>query len=213
MSLISVRLLSTRTWQLYAQTGGVGLLHRIVLMLFFCAALMSGRTVMAAEQELPRDAMEHFFHQSFNNLEEELEIAREENKDGVFIMFSDKDCPWCLKMKTTILNRVPVQDYYREHFRILTIDIRGDTLMTDFAGNETSEKDFAFKQHRVRATPVFIFFDTEGNKTMRLTGIVRDAREFLWLGEFVVSGAYQKTNFTKYKRERAEQEKTADGKA
>jgi thioredoxin-related protein len=84
--------------------------------------------------------------------------------------------------------------------------------MTDFQGNEVFEKDFAFKQHRIRATPVFMFFDTSGNKTMRFTGIVRDAREFLWLGEFVVSGDYKKTNFTKYKREREEQEKAASQK-
>ncbi|MDT8281892.1 MAG: thioredoxin family protein [Gammaproteobacteria bacterium] len=154
---------------------------------------------------IPREAMAYFFDQSFNNLKEELEIAIDEKKSGVFIMFSDKDCPWCLKMKTTILNQVDVQDYYHQHFRLLTVDIRGDALMTDFQGNEVDEKDFAFKQHRVRATPVFMFFDTEGNTVMRLTGIVRNVEEFMWLGEFVVSGAYKKTNFTKYKRQRASQ--------
>ena len=180
------------------------------MVLLSILLLMHSQRSMAEEvaNSIPRDAMAYFFHQSFNNLDEELEIAAEENKSGVFIMFSDKDCPWCLKMKTTIMNRVEVQNYYRQHFRLLTIDIRGDTPMTDFDGNEISEKDFAFKQHRVRATPVFMFFDSSGKKTMRLTGIVRDAKEFLWLGEFVVSGAYQNTNFTKYKRERAEQEKT-----
>jgi thioredoxin-related protein len=173
---------------------------------------LADATEKDAAGKFPRDPMEYFFHQSFNNLEEELEIANEENKSGIFIMFSDKDCPWCLKMKATILNRTDVQDYYRQHFRLLMIDIRGDTLMTDFQGNEVFEKDFAFKQHRIRATPVFMFFDTSGNKTMRFTGIVRDAREFLWLGEFVVSGDYKKTNFTKYKREREEQEKAASQK-
>ena len=169
-------------------------------------SMISGQVLASPDVER-RDAMEYFFHQSFNNLEEELEIAEEEGKKGIFIMFTDKDCPWCLKMKTTIMNRSDVQDYYREHFRVLTIDINGDTLMADFEGNEMEEKAFAFKQHRVRATPVMMFFDTTGKKTMRLTGIVRDAREFLWLGEFVVNGDYLKTNFTKYKRQRAEQEK------
>ena len=79
-----------------------------------------------------RDAMEYFFHQSFNNLDEELEIDEEEDKKGVFIMFTDKDCPWCLKMNTTIMNRADVKDYYREHFSVLTIDINVDKLMTDF---------------------------------------------------------------------------------
>ena len=185
---------------------------RTFMLLFLLQLSWVGQSVAATGDSQTRDPMEYFFNQSFNNLEEELEIALEENKSGVFIMFSDKDCPWCLKMKTTIMNRVDVQDYYREHFRLLMVDIRGDTMMTDFEGNEIYEKDFAFKQHRVRATPVFMFFDTSGKKTMRLTGIVRDAEEFLWLAEYVVDGEYQETNFTKYKRERAKQEKSGSGK-
>jgi thioredoxin-related protein len=180
-----------------------------LILLFFLLMHCAGPGVAATAENVPRDPMEYFFHQSFNNLDEELEIAVEENKSGIFIMFSDKDCPWCLKMKSTIMNRVDVQEYYRQHFRLLTVDIRGDTQMTDFEGNEIDEKDFAFKQHRVRATPVFMFFDTTGKKTMRLTGIVRNATEFLWLGEYVVSETYQKMNFTQYKRQRTEQEKSA----
>ena len=185
---------------------------RTFILLFLLQLSWFGQSVAATGDSQTRDPMEYFFNQSFNNLEEELEIAAEENKSGVFIMFSDKDCPWCLKMKTTIMNRVDVQDYYREHFRLLMVDIRGDTMMTDFEGNEIYEKDFAFKQHRVRATPVFMFFDTSGKKIMRLTGIVRDAEEFLWMAEYVVDGEYQETNFTKYKRERAKQEKSGSGK-
>lgn len=208
-SLKSITVYRPKFRSLYAVTGASRLFHnsRLLLLIFTFLLLVSMQS-MAAAEEIPRDAMEYFFHQSFNNLDEELEIAVEENKSGVFIMFSDKDCPWCLKMKTTILNRPEIQDYYRNHFRLLTVDIRGDTMMTDFEGNEIDEKDFAFKQHRVRATPVFIFFDTTGKKTNRFTGIVRNSKEFLWLGEFVVNGSYQDTNFTKYKRQRTAQEKS-----
>lgn len=153
----------------------------------------------------PRDPMEYFFHQSFNNLQEELDISVDEGKTGVFIMFSDVDCPWCAKMKATIMNQVAVQDYYRKHFQVLTIDIRGDAMIVDFEGKELSEKDFAFKEHRVRATPVVMFFDNSGKPVARFTGIVRDVDEFLWLGEYVVSGAYNEMNFTKYKRNRKKQ--------
>jgi thioredoxin-related protein len=185
--------------------GSALLMLALLIQMGLSAQVLAG-SASSAEVER-RDAMEYFFNQSFNNLDEELEIAKEEGKKGVFIMFTDKDCPWCLKMKTTIMNRADIQDYYREHFRVLTIDINGDTLMTDFEGNEMEEKEFAFKKHRVRATPVVMFFDNTGKKTMRLTGIVRDAREFMWLGEYVVNGDYNRINFTKYKRERAKQEK------
>lgn len=149
-----------------------------------------------------RDPLEYFFDQSFNNLQEEVATARKEGKTGLLIMFNDPDCPWCAKMKATVLNQVAVQDYYRSRFRLLHIDTRGDTLMKDFDGTEMAEKDFAFNVHRVRATPVFVFFDLEGHSVMRYTGATRGVDEFLWLGEFVVSGAYKTGNFTRYKTER-----------
>ena len=61
-------------------------------------------------------------------------------------------------------------------------DTRGDTMLTDFSGREMAEKDFAFKEHRVRATPVFIFFGLDGKPMLRYTGATRDVDEFLWLG-------------------------------
>ncbi len=157
-------------------------------------------TAVSVIQE--RDPLEYFFHQSFNNLQEEAQIAREEDKIGLFVMFNDPDCPWCQKMKATVMNQVAVQKFYRKHFRIIHLDTRGDTIMANFDGIEYVEKDYAFKIQRVRATPVFIFFDLEGKKMARYTGATRSIDEFLLLGEFVTSGAYKSTKFTRYKRER-----------
>lgn len=160
----------------------------------------SGTGVEAAPST--RDPMTHFFDQSFGNLKDELTQLRKEGKDGVFVMFSDPECPWCDKMKATVLSRPDIQDYYRKHFRNLHVDTRGDTPIADFSGREMAEKDFAFKEHRVRATPVFIFFGLDGKPMQRFTGATRDAEEFLWLGEFVVGGEYKTKNFTAYKRAR-----------
>jgi len=176
-----------------------------LLLTLFILSLSNTNSLADTNARLSRNAMVYFFHASFNNLQEELEIAVDDNKSGVFIMFSDKDCPWCEKMKVTIMNQVVVQDYYRKHFQVLSIDVRGDTRIIDFDGKEILEKDFAFKRHRVRATPVVMFFDTKGKKTMRYTGIVRNVEEFLWLAEFVVSESYKTTNFTKYKRNKKQQ--------
>ena len=183
-----------------------GALLSLLVLAFIFTGLVQAKASVLNNSTL-RDPVAYFFNQSFNNLDEELEVALEEGKSGVFIMFSDKDCPWCAKMKSGIMSRVDVQEYYRKHFRVLMIDIRGDTQMTDFKGEEMSEKDFAFNQFRVRATPVFLFFDTSGNKTMRLTGIVRNAEEFIWLAEFVVNGDYKTMNFNKYKRQQVLQDK------
>lgn len=161
-----------------------------------------GLAAAVAMASVTRDPFAHFFEQSFGNLQEERETARAEGKQGIFIMFDDPDCPWCHKMKTTVLNQPRVQDYYRRHFRVLRVDTRGDALITDFDGREMAEKDYAFKVHRVRATPVFLFLGLDGKVIFRYTGATRNVEEFLWLAEYVVSGAYKSKNYTVYKRER-----------
>ena len=177
------------------------------LALFGLVLLACSISATASVPPTPREPMEYFFHQSFNNLPEEAELAREEGKIGIFVMFNDPDCPWCKKMKATVLNQVPVQEFYRKHFRILHLDTRGDTMMTNFQGEEIAEKDFALLTHRVRATPVFMFFDLDGNVTLKYTGATRSVDEFLWMGEFILNGEYKNTKFSVYKRERLSKNK------
>ncbi|MES9969385.1 MAG: thioredoxin family protein [Candidatus Thiodiazotropha sp.] len=167
------------------------------LLLTACLLLFIGDITAAT-----RDPGEYFFDQSLGNFYDELEMAKEEGKKGVLIMFEMDECPFCHRMKTRVLNQVEVQDYFKEHFLIYTVDIEGDVEIADFRGNTMKEKDFAFRQHRVRATPVFGFFDLDGKMITRFTGATNDAQEFLWLGEFVVDDHYKVTNFSRYKREK-----------
>ena len=147
-------------------------------------------------------AAEGFFDENFNDLQQELEIAREEGKIGLLIMFEMDECPFCKRMKRTVLNRSDVQEYFRRHFRIISVDTEGDVEMTDFEGNATTEKTFALKQFRVRATPVFLFVDEHGKpiKNGRLTGATKNADEFLLLGKFIVEGHHQHSSFGRFKR-------------
>jgi thioredoxin-related protein len=102
-------------------------------------------------------------------------------------------------MKTTVLNQADVQDAFRAKFLLYSIDVNGDTEMTDFQGKGTSEKAFAFA-HRVRATPTLLFFDLDGKLVARHTGPTKDKAEFLLLGQFVAERAYATQPFTKYKQ-------------
>ena len=145
-------------------------------------------------------SVDAFFDQTFGEFSEELETARDEGKSGILLMFEMDECPFCHRMKTTVLNRSEVQDYFREHFLIFPVDVEGDLEVTDFNGNPMTQKDFALKQFRVRATPVFAFFDLDGNLVARYTGATRDADEFMQLGRYVVDEAYKQTTFTRYKR-------------
>jgi thioredoxin-related protein len=76
--------------------------------------------------------------------------------------------------------------------------------IADFQGQAMPMKDFAFKQYRVRATPVFQFFDLQGKpiKRARFTGATNDTGEFMLLGRYVVDEAYKENSFTRYKRDK-----------
>ena len=141
-----------------------------------------------------------FFDENFGDFSEELENAKQQNKKGVLLFFEMDECPFCFRMETTILNQPEVIKYFKKHFLIFQVDIEGDVEITDFQGKITTEKNFSFKQQRVRATPVFAFFDLTGKRVARYTGPTSDVKEFMWLGKFVVEEEYKNTNFIRYKR-------------
>ena len=141
-----------------------------------------------------------FFDQSFGDFSEELVVAKDEGKIGVFMFFEMDDCPFCHRMKDTILKEPDVIEYYDQHFKTFRFDIEGANNVVDFDGTEYTEKDMAEKKYRVRATPVMMIFDLEGNPVVRFTGPTRSKDEFLLLGRYVIEGAYKDMPFTKYKR-------------
>lgn len=149
-----------------------------------------------------RDPYVHFFNETWNNFQEELVTAQEEGKKGILLFFEMDECPWCHRMKTTVLNQPEVQEYYRKHFLNFSVNIEGDVEVVDFKGETYTQKYFSEKINRVRATPVFGFYDLDGNQVVRFTGATSSVEEFIWLGEFFLDGHYKNTNFTKFKREK-----------
>jgi thioredoxin-related protein len=166
--------------------------------LFLLLALVS----VASAAEV-RDPSVHFFQPKFGNFQEELGTASQEGKKGVLIMFEMDDCPFCQRMKATVLNQSEVQDYFRRNFLIYRVNTQSDAPMTDFSGKQTTEKAFSLVQ-RARATPVFIFYGLDGKPMVRYTGVTKGVKEFLLLGRYVVEGVYKTLPFDVYKRRHAD---------
>ena len=160
-------------------------------ILLFC---LVAQTALAVDQK--------FFDESLGDFSEEMTLAREQGKKGILLFFEMDECPFCHRMKTTILNQPEVIAYFKKHFLIYSVDIEGDVEINDFQGNAITQKDFAFKEHRVRATPVIAFFDLNGQRVARYTGATSTIEEFMWLGEFVVTEAYKTTSFNRFKQEK-----------
>jgi len=177
---------------------------------FVCLLLLGGllSLLVPARAAEPRDPYQYFFEQSLGDMNEELEVAREEGKKGVFVFFELDECPFCHRMKRTVLNQPEVQEFYRKHFHNLAVDIEGDIEVTDFNGKETTLKGFA-SEYRVRATPVLAFFDLDGNLLVRYTGATSGVEEFMWLADYYLQGVYKMKDkngrpirFSRYKRMR-----------
>ena len=149
----------------------------------------------------PLDPYKHFFNETWGDFKEELENAKQQGKKGVVIFFEMDECPFCHYMKKNVLNQQVVQKFYRNNFLIFSVDIEGDLEIVTFNGKTMKQKDFSFKVNRVRATPVFAFYNLEGKRIFRYTGKTAGVDEFLLMGEFVKNKKYNKTSFTRYKRQ------------
>ncbi|MGA7802271.1 MAG: thioredoxin fold domain-containing protein [Gammaproteobacteria bacterium] len=158
-------------------------------------------TIPLVHAAAPRDPSTHFFSQTLGDFQDELATAKAQGKDGILLFFEQADCPFCHRMKETVLNQPQVQEYFTKHFLCFPVDIEGDVQITNFQGQSVSEKDFAFKENRVRATPVFMFYNLQGKAVTRYTGETSGVQEFMLLGKYVVDGVYKKMPFIRYKRE------------
>ena len=147
-----------------------------------------------------RDPGMNFFSPKLGDFHDDLATARQEGRFGVLLMFEQEDCPFCERMRRTVLNQSEVQDWYRKHFLVFEIDIKGGTSMLDFKGQTTTEKAFAL-EYRARATPTFIFFDRDGEPAYRFSGTTQSVEEFMQLGRYVAEGAYKTVPFNVYKRQ------------
>ena len=117
----------------------------------------------------------------------EIEVLSAEKKLLV-LFFHQAGCPYCDKMKVRVHSTAKVMKYYTKHFIMMESDIKGNLQVVMPDGTKGTERDFA-KRLRVRATPVFIFYDKDGNQALRTTGYL-DSNKFYLAGKYVVEGLY-----------------------
>lgn len=169
------------------------------VLLWLCWAVSFGTAGIGTAWAAATTA-EAFFNPSFGDLKEELAQAKAQGKQGIFIFFEMDECPFCRRMRTTVLNQPAVQHYFQTHFINISIDIEGDVDMVDFQGKHWSQKAWAM-QNRVRATPVLAFFDLTGQRVFLHTGAAKDSADFLLMGQYIVESAYLKMPFLAYKQQ------------
>lgn len=148
-----------------------------------------------------RDPRAHFFTQTFGDLPEELQLARDQGKLGMLLFFEAESCPYCQHMLRRIFNQPEVQDWYNERFVSIAVDIHGDVELTDFDGITLPSKVFS-DHRRIFLTPVVAFTDLNGAEIYRHLGMIETPEEFLLLGEYIEGRHYLDTEYPVFARAR-----------
>ncbi len=105
-----------------------------------------------------------WFVRSFLNLKEDFAEAKAAGK-RLAVIFEQRGCGYCVKMHKDVLSRKYINDYVRQNFHIIQLDLWGGRQVTDFDGKQLSEKKLA-ERWRVMFTPTIIFLkeDISGAK-------------------------------------------------
>lgn len=134
-----------------------------------------------------------------NDFTAEIKQAAESGKTLV-IMFHQTGCPYCDKMRDRVFPDPRVDAAYSKSFVMVESNILGDLPVVTPTGEKTTEKVFARKM-RVRATPMFVFYDKTGKDVLTVTGFL-DADRFIKAGKYVADGVYkQDKSFYRYLQE------------
>jgi len=112
----------------------------------------------AAEPMIGADGLytQPWFVQSFFNLQDDLAEANAAGKQFA-VLWEQRGCPYCKELHQVNFGDPEIGAYAKDNFAILQLDIWGDRKVTDFDGEEMSERELA-RRWGVSFTPTLNFF-------------------------------------------------------
>jgi thioredoxin-related protein len=97
-----------------------------------------------------------WFSSSFLDLKDDFAEAKAAGK-RLAVIFEQRGCIYCTKMHTEVLAKKYINDYVRQNFHIVQLDLWGSREVTDFDGRKLPEKSLA-ERWGVLFTPTVVFF-------------------------------------------------------
>jgi thioredoxin-related protein len=136
-----------------------------------------------------------WFKQSFLEIADDVDEAAEAGKH-VILFFQLNGCPYCDRMLTESFEAEPMTGYVREHFDVISINVRGDR---EIAFNEeitVTEKQLS-EILKVSGTPAILFLDENNQTVVRVNGY-RAPERFRQILEFVATESYRSASLAEY---------------
>lgn len=97
-----------------------------------------------------------WFSSSFLDLRDDFAEAKAAGK-RLAVFFEQRGCIYCTKMHTEVLAQKYINDYVRQNFHIVSLDLWGAREVTDFDGKKMPEKALA-ERWGVLFTPTVVFY-------------------------------------------------------
>jgi thioredoxin-related protein len=97
-----------------------------------------------------------WFVETFLDLKEDFAEAKKSGR-RLAVVFEQRGCPYCIKLHTEILPQRYINDYLRQNFFVVQLNLWGDREVTDFDGTRMREKALA-ERWGVIFTPTIIFY-------------------------------------------------------
>jgi len=170
------------------------------LLLLCCVALFAvdgwaadappGRATGGRAHALP-----DWFKQSFLNIREDVEEARQAGKH--LLIFMDlNDCPYCARTLDENFHGGDNMAYIQKHFDVVALNVRGDQEVTWIDGTHSTEQQLAAKL-KIMGTPTLVFIGMDGKQALKLMGY-RTPPTLRHALEFVHTRAYQQQSLADY---------------
>lgn len=128
------------------------------------------------------------------SMQQAQQLARQHNKK-VLVYAGANWCIYCQKMDEEVFPKPRVIDSLNTYFYGVRVNIESRAPML-FNKKQTTQAQFA-RRHRVRATPTFIFLNSDGSVIGAQPGFI-PAKTFSQLLGYIGSEAYKQIEFGTY---------------
>ena len=178
-------------------------------VLLGAGAVVLGAFSAAAEPILTEDGFyrEPWFIDSLLELADDLDAARQHGKRFA-VLWELRGCPYCKETHFVNFQRPDIAEFVRANFDILQLNLIGARKVTDFDGEELSEKQLAAK-YGIRFTPTIQFFPEDAEtlkglppakrEVIRIPGYLKPD-DFLAVFRYVQQKRYASKTFREFLR-------------
>jgi len=181
--------------------------HHLPICILFISCLLTCSSGMSAHadddpfefDDIPLTELityPDWFKQSFLDLQEDLDEAISNDKQGIIVYFGQKRCAYCKRLMEVNFKLPDIVQYTQKHFDVVAIDIWSPEELTTPAGEQMSEREYALRMS-TNFTPSLIFYTKDGHIALRLRGYYAPY-QFRAALEYVAGEHYLREQFPVY---------------